>query len=173
MNFTPPWGDRSSIQQHVPVYTHIAKSSDCIHHQWHYKWLHWWWIQWQPASHPNTPISTPHWWDPIRVKQLSVALPSFVTDGYGGNDWFLVSRVKQMYPGCSALSQCSRQIQGNTHYVPVITQRITLPCLLHITVWTVKYTVCIWTLSKCFYHWFHFTKPLLLRVQSLLYTLSG
>ena len=32
----------------------------------------------EAASHPASTISMPHWWPPIREKQLSVALPSFV-----------------------------------------------------------------------------------------------
>ena len=32
----------------------------------------------EAASHQAPTISMPHWWAPIRVKQLSVALPSFV-----------------------------------------------------------------------------------------------
>ena len=32
----------------------------------------------EAASHLAWTISTPHWWAPIRAKQLSVALPSFV-----------------------------------------------------------------------------------------------
>ena len=35
------------------------------------------WIQKHPVIQPST-ISTPHWWAPIRTKQLSVALPSLL-----------------------------------------------------------------------------------------------
>ena len=34
----------------------------------------------QSSNHQNATISTPHWWAPIRAKQLSLALPSLLDD---------------------------------------------------------------------------------------------
>ena len=40
----------------------------------------------EAASHPAPTISMSHWWAPIKAKQLSVALPSFV-GWLGGDHW--------------------------------------------------------------------------------------
>ena len=51
------------------------------------------------ANHSASTISTPHWWAPIREKQLSVALSSF--DGWLGR-WSMVvaNRNSTPWPWC-------------------------------------------------------------------------
>ena len=47
--------------------------------------------------HPTSTVSTPHWWAPNKVKQLSVALPS-LPDDWGHGHWLPLNRPRALYP---------------------------------------------------------------------------
>ena len=68
---------------------------------WNHQCLHWWWI---PTYIRRQPVMPPHpsschtEESPIRAKQLSVALSSFVWDDWADHHWFLINRTKRLPP---------------------------------------------------------------------------
>ena len=90
-------------------------------------------------SHLLLIISTPHWWSPIRVKQLSVALASFV-GWLGRRIWSLVPTNRKLvpWPSISAMYTWPVDAISNDH---------TLPSALHFFFDAVEAHCCvnIWT----------------------------